>query len=97
MNTFWEERFRDEGKIWGVSPSRTAVYAIELFKKTDVRKVLVPGSGYGRNAEAFAGAGFEVTGIEISNTAISIARPGIFERSISPRISAGYALRQFGV
>lgn len=76
MNTFWEERFRDEGKIWGDSPSRTAVYAIELFKKTDVRKVLVPGSGYGRNAEAFAGAGFEVSGIEISNTAISIARRG---------------------
>jgi 2-polyprenyl-3-methyl-5-hydroxy-6-metoxy-1,4-benzoquinol methylase len=76
MNTFWEERFCDEGRIWGDSPSRTAVYAIDLFRKTGVRKVLIPGSGYGRNAEAFARAGFEVTGIEISKTAISLARQG---------------------
>ncbi len=74
MNTFWEERFRDEGRIWGDSPSRTATYAIELFKKAGVREVLVPGSGYGRNAEAFARAGFSVTGIEISTTAVNFAR-----------------------
>ncbi|WP_321506181.1 methyltransferase domain-containing protein [uncultured Methanoregula sp.] len=77
MNTFWEERFLDEGKIWGDNPSRTAVYAIELFKKAGVREVLIPGSGYGRNAEAFARAGFEVTGIEISKTAVSLARQGL--------------------
>ncbi len=76
MKTFWEERFREEGRIWGDTPSRTAVYAIELFKKAGVRKVLVPGSGYGRNAEAVDRAGFEVTGIEISETAVSLARPG---------------------
>jgi SAM-dependent methyltransferase len=76
MNTFWEERFSEEGKIWGNSPSRTAGYAIELFKKTGVHAVLIPGSGYGRNAEAFARAGFEVTGIEISETAVSLARVG---------------------
>jgi SAM-dependent methyltransferase len=76
MSTFWEERFRNEGRIWGDGPSRTAVYAIELFKETGVREVLIPGSGYGRNADAFARAGFEVTGIEISKTAVSIARQG---------------------
>jgi SAM-dependent methyltransferase len=76
MNSFWEERFHDEGRIWGDSPSRTAVYAIDLFKKTGVHDVLIPGSGYGRNADAFSRAGFEVTGIEISKTALSIARQG---------------------
>lgn len=76
VNTFWEERYRQEGKIWGDSPSRTALYAIELFLKTGVRKVLVPGSGYGRNAVGFTQAGFEVTGIEISDTAVSLARRG---------------------
>jgi SAM-dependent methyltransferase len=76
MNNFWEERFRDEGRIWGDSPSRTAVYAIELFNKNGVRDVLIPGSGYGRNANVFARAGFEVTGVEISKTAVSIARQG---------------------
>jgi SAM-dependent methyltransferase len=88
MSTFWEERFRDEGKIWGDTPSRTAIYAIELFKKAGVRDVLIPGSGYGRNAEAFAKAGFLVTGIEISTTAVALARqnsPGIkyFHESVS--------------
>jgi len=80
VNTFWEERFREEGRIWGDTPSRTAVYAIDLFKKAGVREVLVPGSGYGRNAEAFAREGFLVTGIEISKTAVTLARqhtPGI--------------------
>ena len=76
MTKFWEERFREEGKIWGDIPSRTAEYAIGLFRKAGVRNVLVPGSGYGRNAEAFARAGFGVTGIEISGTAISLARHG---------------------
>lgn len=76
MHTFWEERFRDEGRIWGTNPSRTAVYAIELFTTTGADSVLIPGSGYGRNADAFARAGFKVTGIEISKTAISIARFG---------------------
>jgi len=73
MNTFWEERFCDEGRIWGDTPSRTALYAIKLFKKAGVHEVLIPGSGYGRNAEAFARAGFEVTGIEISDTALNLA------------------------
>ncbi len=73
MNTFWEERFCDEGRIWGDTASRTALYAIKLFKKAGVHEVLIPGSGYGRNAEAFARAGFVVTGIEISDTALNLA------------------------
>lgn len=74
MNSFWEERFCEEGKIWGENPSRTAEYAITLFKKYPVRTILIPGSGYGRNAEAFAREGFDVTGIEISPTAVALAR-----------------------
>ncbi|MEI6293063.1 MAG: class I SAM-dependent methyltransferase [Methanomicrobiales archaeon] len=74
MNTFWEERFSDEGRIWGDTPSRSAEHAIGLFKNAGVHVVLVPGSGYGRNAVAFARAGFQVTGIEISATAISLAQ-----------------------
>ncbi len=76
MNTFWEERFLKEGRIWGDSPSRTAELAIGLFKKGGVCRVLVPGSGYGRNAEAFARAGFRVTGIELSATAVNLALQG---------------------
>ncbi|MEI6841009.1 MAG: class I SAM-dependent methyltransferase, partial [Methanomicrobiales archaeon] len=73
MNTFWEERFSDEGRIWGTTPSRTSEYAVQLFNKAGVQCVLVPGSGYGRNAVAFVRAGFQVTGIEISTTAVALA------------------------
>ena len=73
MSTFWEERFREEGRIWGTSPSRTATSAIDRFKTAMVHTVLVPGSGYGRNTKLFSASGLDVTGIEISETAYKIA------------------------
>jgi cyclopropane fatty-acyl-phospholipid synthase-like methyltransferase len=74
MNEYWDKRFQVEGKIWGDSPSRTAVYALELFQKNDVKKLIVPGSGYGRNTKLFSDAGFKVAGVEISGAACKIAR-----------------------
>jgi SAM-dependent methyltransferase len=71
---YWDKRFGGEGKIWGESPSRTAYYALELFRKDGAKKVLVPGSGYGRNTKLFSESGFEVTGVEISPVACDMAR-----------------------
>jgi SAM-dependent methyltransferase len=73
LKTYWEERFRKEGMIWGERPSSTVDQAIELFKMHDVTEVLVPGAGYGRNARALGAAGFRVTGVEISKTAVRLA------------------------
>jgi SAM-dependent methyltransferase len=70
---FWEKRFQNEGKVWGDQPSKTTVHAVEVFQKHRIRKVLIPGSGYGRNSRVFSEAGFEVTGIEISETACHMA------------------------
>jgi SAM-dependent methyltransferase len=74
MSEYWENRYRAEGKIWGDSPSRTAEYALETFRKNQVKKVVVPGSGYGRNTRLFSASGFEVTGVEISPLACEMAR-----------------------
>ena len=74
MKNYWEERFLTEGKIWGDSPSKTVLYARDLFKNHQVRNILVPGAGYGRNAGYLEAEGFEVTGIEISETALITAR-----------------------
>ena len=74
MNEYWDKRYRTEGKIWGESPSRTAGHALELFRQNKVKKILVPGSGYGRNTKLFSASGFDVTGIEISPEACKIAR-----------------------
>ena len=73
-STYWDERFRKEGMIWGINPSLTAVYALEAFRRAGARTVLVPGSGYGRNTRLFSQAGMKVTGIEISEHAVQLAK-----------------------
>jgi SAM-dependent methyltransferase len=74
LNEYWENRFITEGKIWGETPSRTAEYALQLFQQHDVKKLLVPGSGYGRNTRLFSASGIKVVGVEISEKACKIAR-----------------------
>ena len=74
MNEFWEEMFRKIGTIWQFEPANSATFARDLFAENRLQKILVPGVGYGRNAKLFVESGFEVTGIEISETAIRLAR-----------------------
>ena len=71
---YWEKRFLDGGKIWGDKPSKATIYALELFKKYDLNRILVPGAGYGRNTKLFTDANLKVVGIEVSESAISIAK-----------------------
>lgn len=73
MQNYWNRRFAKEGRIWGNSPSRTALEAIKLFWKEGVQKILVPGSGYGRHAEFLAKEGFTVHGIEVSDVAVGLS------------------------
>jgi SAM-dependent methyltransferase len=74
MENYWDSRYRKEQKIWGESPSRTAHQALELFRRNNVKKLLAPGSGYGRNTRLFSSAGFEATSVEISDVAVELAR-----------------------
>jgi SAM-dependent methyltransferase len=74
MNGFWEDKFKKEGAVWSFEPSDSASFALELFRTNHITKLLIPGFGYGRNAKLFIYAGFQVTGIEISATAIELAR-----------------------
>jgi SAM-dependent methyltransferase len=74
MIDYWESRFNAEGAMWGFEPSESASLAIEIFKSNRVKSVLIPGMGYGRNADLFIQNGFEVAGIEISESAIKIAK-----------------------
>lgn len=74
MTGFWEAVFHDKQVMWGLEPSQSAVIAGEHFARAGAKHVLIPGIGYGRNARPFIDRGMSVTGIEISATAISIAR-----------------------
>lgn len=71
---FWELNFVEKKEMWGLEPSRSAVLTRELFVQNGIQNVLIPGIGYGRNAQLFREAGMTVTGIEISQTAIDMAR-----------------------
>jgi 2-polyprenyl-3-methyl-5-hydroxy-6-metoxy-1,4-benzoquinol methylase len=71
---FWNTQFAKHRYIWGESPSKSAGIALSLFHKHKVNKILVPGSGYGRNSKLFSTSGFDVTGIEISEEACALAR-----------------------
>ena len=73
MQNYWNRRFTKEGRIWGNSPSRTALRAMELFRKKGVQKILIPGSGYGRHIDFFAAEGLTVHGIEVSDVAVGLS------------------------
>ncbi len=74
MTEIWENAFTENRLMWGFEPSRSAILAKDLFLRAGVKDVLVPGVGYGRNAKVFLDSGMSVTGIEISETAIALAR-----------------------
>src|SRR5690606_15517225 len=59
---------------WGVEPTASARLAGDYFARTGAKQILIPGIGYGRNAKPFLERGMTVTGIEISETAIALAR-----------------------
>ncbi|MHA1931961.1 MAG: class I SAM-dependent methyltransferase [Promethearchaeota archaeon] len=72
--TYWDSRFSKEGKIWGETPSKSAFYALKLFKRYKIQKILIPGSGYGRHTKLFSENNYQTLGIEISDKAIEIAK-----------------------
>ena len=74
MIEFWESSFKDKQAMWGFEPADSAIATVDLFRKNGLSRILIPGFGYGRNAAIFNDNGFNVTGIEISETAIDLAK-----------------------
>jgi len=70
---FWESNFIEKKEMWGFEPSHSAVLTKDFFVGKSVKNMLIPGIGYGRNARIFTDNGIDVTGIEISKTAIELA------------------------
>lgn len=71
---FWESNFIQKQEMWGINPAKSAVVTKDLFLERSVKNVLIPGIGYGRNAQVFRENGMNITGIEISETAIRLLR-----------------------
>jgi len=82
MTEFWETSFIENQMMWGFEPSDSAILAKDFFLEKKVKDILIPGIGYGRNAKVFMDNGINVTGIEISKTAIDLARENGLNASI---------------
>lgn len=82
MTEFWEESFIEKQTMWGFEPSDSAILTKDFFLEEGVKDILIPGIGYGRNAKVFIDNGIKVTGIEISKTAIDLARKNINDTKI---------------
>lgn len=74
MSEFWDNKFQKIRTSWSLEPADSAIQTSKLFAENNLKTVLIPGVGFGRNARPFLDTGFEVTGIEISKTAIELAR-----------------------
>lgn len=74
MRSFWDNSFIEHREMWGFQPSASARLAMEWFRENNIKDILIPGIGYGRNAAEFIANGIKVTGIEISATAVEMAR-----------------------
>ncbi|SIS06075.1 Methyltransferase domain-containing protein [Peribacillus simplex] len=82
MTEFWESSFIENQMMWGFEPSDSAILAKDFFFENKVKDILIPGIGYGRNAKVFIENGINITGIEISKTAIHLARQNGLNNSI---------------
>ena len=74
MKKYWENKFLEIGTMWGYEPADSTICTYNFFKKNNIQNILIPGVGYGRNAKIFLDGNINVTGIEISEHAIKLAR-----------------------
>ncbi len=71
MQSYWNARY-SQGHLWGDEPCPSVVMAREWFDKHQLKDILVPGCGYGRNSLWLAQQGFVVTAHDVSEVAISL-------------------------
>jgi len=71
---FWDIRFDKFNTMWGLEPTDSSIETKDFFLEQNITDILIPGIGYGRNAKPFIKNNMEVTGIEISQSAIDLAK-----------------------
>ena len=49
MTEFWELSFIEKQTMWGFEPTDSAIIVKDLFLERNVKEILIPGVGYGRN------------------------------------------------
>jgi len=72
---YWDGKYKETGRIWGIKPSKGAVRAVEFLKKNccPPQLILDIGCGYGRDSNYFFKKGHTVIGVDASEEALRIA------------------------
>lgn len=81
MTSIWEKFFAEKQELWGSKPVPSSFIVKDYFLENGVKNILIPGFGYGRNARVFLDSGINVTGIEVSKSAIKLAKKYINENT----------------
>jgi SAM-dependent methyltransferase len=77
---YWDQRYRNEGAIWGDGPSPTARLAQRHLAAT--ARILEVGFGYGRDLLLLAAQGHRVSGVECSREGHRRARSRLEDKGI---------------
>jgi 2-polyprenyl-3-methyl-5-hydroxy-6-metoxy-1,4-benzoquinol methylase len=70
----YEDGYRHCDRFWGTHPAEYVVFAMQHLTNIHDRRALDLGCGEGKNALAMSSGGFEVTAIDVSQTALAHAR-----------------------
>jgi len=89
---FWDERYRREGHVWGDAPSVVAPAVVRFFRAQGLRRVCIPGCAYGRHCLYFAGQGFRVVGLDISEAGVALAAAAARDAGVPVAVAAGDAV-----
>lgn len=85
----WERRYVDENTPWdlgGVAPPLRHVVESGAWPLEGAARILVPGAGRGHDLVYLAERGFEVVGIDLSQTAVAYAAMEARDRGVAGRV-----------
>lgn len=84
----WEEIFKEQGYVF-VDPHQDMFRLSEIFHEHEVKRILDLGCGTGRHLVYFSQAGFEISGIDSSETALDLARKWLKEEGFDADVHLG--------
>ncbi len=74
IRDFWNNRYQNEGYLWGKEPSAFLGETIRFLKTRKHKSVLDLGCGYGRDAIHLAKKGFKATGSDIAELGLELGK-----------------------
>jgi len=88
MSKQWDKIFKKYGKVF-IKPQENIPRVVRILKKEKIKRVLDLGCGSGRHLVYLAKQGFDVYGIDISETGIGIAKDWLRKEKLKANLKIG--------